>query len=121
MLRVLLVFASLTVSSACSTKGPAGDSGPPGATGPAGPPGPAGTSSAKSGSRLKLYYDVGADGMKAPIPSRYWDSTLGTDCYSNGSKCIPAGVIASDLCNYGDLCVHATGLFSDPACATPVN
>jgi hypothetical protein len=58
--------------------------------------------------------------MKAQIPSRYWDSTLGTDCYSNGSKCIPVGVSASDLCQAVDLCIRGGVYFSDPACSTPV-
>jgi len=109
-------------------KGDPGSAGPAGTTGPTGPqgskgdPGLAGDSSTKSGSRLRLYYDQGTDGMKAPIPSVYWDSTLGMDCSPSGGKCLPTlsasegGGVCIGLCIKG---FSPFNWFGDSGCTTP--
>lgn len=106
------------------TQGPAGVTGP---TGPQGPAGTAGDSTVTSGTRLKLYYYQSGDGMQAPIPGAFYDSTLGIECSpqiaADGvTRCLPVTPIGTEYCSAPYCEFEEAGAFySDPACSQPLN
>lgn len=99
-----------------------GANGQNGEKGPQGPQGPAGPPAATDGSRLKVRYYMGEDGMKSVIPGEFWDSKRGEACRmlmdETGVmlRCMPASAMTVTQ----NKSLPYSPEFSDSACQLPV-